>query len=128
MTYEYKGATSKTEIEADDTWSGILSELDRIEYNNNQTETRRHVSLDAFNLDGTLFPSEDDVPGEIEEKERDSELYAAIKKLKPAQTELIRNIYFNGISVSDYAKIKHVSQPAISQRLATAIKKLKQFL
>lgn len=32
----------------------IILELDRNLYNNNQTETRRHVSLDAFAQDKTI--------------------------------------------------------------------------
>ena len=125
MKYQYKTATGKHEVEVDNGWGGVLFELDRHEYNNNQTETHRHASLDAFNLDGDLFRSGEDIPTEFEANERDAALNTAIEKLKPAQRDLIRSIYFDGIPISDYAKAEGVSQPAISQRLATTIKKLK---
>ena len=128
MEYTYVTATGTTVIEVDDEWGSVLLELDKIEYNNNQTEARRHASLDAFNRDGTLFPSKGDSPTESGVKEQDTVLNMAIEKLKPKQRNLIRAVYFDGVSVSDFAKREYVSQPAISQRLATALKSLKKFM
>jgi len=53
---------------ADDDKNGIISEwlelllnLDRREYNNNQTETRRHCSLNAMDQDDNQIATEKDV-------------------------------------------------------------------
>ena len=126
MKYEYITVSRKNAIEIDDTWGNVLFELDRLEYNNNQTETRRHASLNAFNQDDTLIPSGEDIPADFEARERFAALNASIEELKPEQRDLIRAVYFRGVPISDYAKREGVSQPAISQRLATAIKKLKK--
>jgi len=128
MKYEYKGITGKTEIEISDEWGSVLLELDRLEHNNDQTETRRHASLDAFNLDGTLFPSGEDVPAEFEKRERNAILHTAIEKLKPEQRDLIRAVYFGGVSVNDYAQKEGVDHSAISHRLRTIYKNLKNLL
>jgi len=128
MKYEYITVSGKNTIEIDDTWGTVLFELDRLEYNNNQTETRRHASLDAFNQAETLIPSGEDIPAEYEARERFAALNATIEKLKPEHRDVIRAVYFRGVPVGDYAKREGVSQPAISQRLATAIKKLKKLV
>ena len=41
-------------------WLELLLDLDRREYNNNQTETRRHVSLNALPQDDNPIPNEQD--------------------------------------------------------------------
>ncbi len=44
------GAADRTH-QISEEWIRILEELDRIDYNSNQTETRRHCSLDAYDPD-----------------------------------------------------------------------------
>ena len=127
MKYEYTTVTEKIEIDVDDKWITILKEMDRLEFNNNQTETRRHASLEAFNLDDALFPSDEDIAADFEMKEQNTALYSAIEKLKPKQQKLIEAVYFEGISISDYAKKAGVSQQAISQQLYTIRTNLKKF-
>jgi len=127
MKYTYKfadGTSAEVDVVSDE-MAAELKEQDRLEYNNNQTETRRHASLEAFNLDGGLFPSEMDVEAEIQLKEQTSNLHTAIKKLSQSQQGLVNAVYFRGISVSEYAKLRGVAQPAISQRLKTVYKRLK---
>ena len=128
MKYEYTGVIGKTKIEIDDSWGSVLLELDRLEYNNDQAETRRHASLDAYNLDDALFPSGEDISAEYELRERAAALDAAIEKLKPSQRNLIRAVYFDGVSVSDYAQREDVDHSAISHRLQTIYKKLKNII
>ena len=41
-TYTYEFATGNKEIEISEEWMKVLEDLDRVEYNNDQTETRRH--------------------------------------------------------------------------------------
>jgi DNA-directed RNA polymerase specialized sigma24 family protein len=51
-----------------------------------------------------------------------------VDKLKPAQRDLIRAIYFEGVSVNDYAAREGVDHSAISHRLKTAYGNLKKIL
>ena len=46
MKYKYEFANENKTIEISEEWISVLEELDRLEYNNNHAETRRHVSLD----------------------------------------------------------------------------------
>ena len=55
-------------------------------------------------------------------------LHAAIQKLVSDRQKMVQAIYFNGISVNDYAARMGVTQSAISHRLQTVKKKLKKLL
>ena len=55
-------------------------------------------------------------------------LHTAIRQLSPDQQAMIRAIYFDGVSVNDYAARMGVTQSAISHRLQTVKKKLKKLL
>ena len=55
-------------------------------------------------------------------------LRTAIQKLSPDQQAMIRAIYFENVSVNDYAARMGVTQSAISHRLQTVRKKLKKLL
>ena len=52
----------------------------------------------------------------------------AIQKLDPDQQTMIRAIYFDGVSVNDYAARMGVTQSAVSHRLQTVKKKMKKLL
>lgn len=52
MKIKYQFATETVEIEVADDWGNLVIDLDRQEYNNDHTETRRHVSYDALDFDG----------------------------------------------------------------------------
>ena len=117
-----------SEIEVDDALGEVLLDLDRQEYNNNQTETRRHCSLEALNLDEAFLPSDEDVEALILKNADAVRLQRAIMRLSPVQQALVEAIFFKGISVSEYAKQCGVSQPAMTQRKATVLRNLKKFL
>lgn len=121
-TYHFVNGDSQ-EIEVTEAQYLILKDADRIEYNNNQTNTRRHISLDMAEIDeGMQFAD----PSSLPITESASRLHAAIEQLRPDQQKLIRAIYFEHVSISNYAKQEGVSQPAVTQRLMTAKKKLKE--
>ena len=128
MKIKYEFANESVEIEVDETWGAVLIELDRQEHNNNQTETRRHCSLDAYNLDDGLFPSDVDIERDLGITEDNRRLYAAIKKLEPRQQYLVEQVYFEGRKQIDLAKEEGVSHVAITYALQRAVKKLKKFL
>lgn len=126
MKIQYKFATETVEIEVSDDLGNLVIDLDRQEYNINHKETRRHYSLDACQFEGADFAVEDEaLEALFAEPTAAERLHVAIAKLKPEQQKLIRAIYFDGISVNDYAKLEGCTQSAISHRLQTARKKLK---
>ena len=53
---------------------------------------------------------------------------AAIQKHDPDQQKMVQAIYFENVSVNDYAAWMGVTQSAISLRLQTVKKKLKKLL
>ena len=128
MKIEYKFVTGTVEVEVPDVWGTVLVDLDRQEYNNDHKETRRHCSLDAFNLDDALFPSDVDVLRDILKAEDAERLHSAIAKLEPRQQRLIRQVYFEGRTFTSIAQEKGVDRTAVSKATKRAIRKLKKFL
>ena len=128
MKIKYEFASESIEIEVDEAWGDVLIELDRQEYNNDQRETRRHCSLDAYNADNNLIPSGEDIEEDFFVAEDYKKLYAAIKKLEPRQQYLIEQIYFLGRKQVDLATEEGVSKAAITYAVQRAVKKLKKFL
>ena len=129
MKIQYKFATETISIDVPDDWGEILIDLDRQEYNNDHKETRRHYSLEGKVYEGMDYAVEDPGLEALFAGPTDEErLRAAIPKLDPGQQAMIRAIYFDGVSVNDYAARMGVTQSAISHRLQTVKKKLKKLL
>lgn len=121
-TYHFANGDSQ-EIEVTEAQYLILKDADRIEYNNDHANTRRHISLDMVEADeGMQFAD----PSSLPMTESASRLHAAIEQLRPDQQKLIHAIYFEGIAVDEFAASEGVSGSAISHRLRTAEKKLKK--
>lgn len=127
ITYTFANG-EKSEIEVTEDWGAIVLDMDRLDYNSNQRETRRHCSLEAFNLDDAYFPSNEDVEADVIRNERDAELYAAINQLLPEQQRIIRAVYFEGTPAVEIARSEGVSKSAISHRLSRAENALKKIL
>lgn len=129
MKIKYEFADGDVELEVSDEWASVLAELDRLERNNDKKEKRRHYSLEACTYEGDDYAVEDKGISALFEGLGDEErLNEALTHLSSKQQALIKAIYFEGISVSKYADIMGISQPAISQQLKTVYKKLKKFL
>nr|DAF90056.1 MAG TPA: RNA polymerase sigma factor [Siphoviridae sp. ctEJj1] len=129
MKIKYEFVDGDVELEVSDEWASVLAELDRLERNNDKKEKRRHYSLEARTYEGAYYAVEDKGISALFEGLGDAErLNEALTHLSSKQQALIRDIYFEGISVSKYADIMGISQPAISQQLKTVYKKLKKFL
>ena len=128
MKIKYAFATETIEVEISEKDANIIVDLDRQEYNVNHKETRRHCSLDAFNLDDALFPSDDNVEAEVAVKDENRRLHAAIAKLSPRQQYLIRQVYFEGRKYTDIGREEGVDRTAISHATDRALKRLKKFL
>jgi RNA polymerase sigma factor (sigma-70 family) len=129
MKYSYHFANGETnEIEVSEEWAAVVMELDRQTYNLYQKETRRHCSLDSYNLDDSLLPSEVDVEAEVILRETEAQIMAAIEKLRPAQQELIRAIGIEGVSAVEYARRTGDTESNVSHKLKRARAALKKLL
>ena len=129
MKIQYKFVNETISIDVPDDWGEILIDLDRQEYNNDHKETRRHYSLEGKVYEGMDYAVEDPGLEALFAGPTDEErLRTAIQKLSPDQQAMIRAIYFDGVSVNDYAARMGVTQSAISHRLQTVKKKLKKLL
>ena len=117
--YRYHFSNGETiSIEIPDGWGEILIDLDRHEYNNDHKETRRHYSLEGKVYEGMDYAVEDsDLEALFAGPTDEERLHAAIQKLDANQREMIRAIYFEDVSVNDYAARMGVTQSAISHRL-----------
>ena len=130
MKITYRFVTGEvTVIDVPDEIGAVIVDLDRQEYNNNHKETRRHYSLEGKVYEGMDYAVEDPGLEALFAGPTDEErLHAAIRQLSPDQKEMVRAIYFENMSVNDYAARMGVTQSAISRRLQTVKKKLKKLL
>ena len=128
MKIKYAFANETVEIEVSEDWGNILIDLDRQEYNSNHAETRRHCSLEAYNLDDALLPSDVDVEREVLEGLDNKALYNAIAQLQPQQQELVKRVYFGGEKIVAIAAEEGVSEAAIRNRLKKITANLKKVL
>lgn len=130
MQYTYKFVNGESvSVEVSEEMLAVLQDEDRLESNNEQTNSKRpgrFVRLDAPGPDGK--PMEIADPQTLDRTEGERRLEAAISQLSHSQRLLVQAIYFEGISIVEYARRKGVSQPAVSQRLNTIRKKLNKIL
>jgi RNA polymerase sigma factor (sigma-70 family) len=129
VEYTYRFVTGEEitiKIEQDEL--ALLRELDRLEYNTHQKETRRHVSLDAAGVLSVPDEKSPDPADAVEAAEDTRALMQALMRLSLEQRELLRAVFDEGISLVEIARKEGVSQPAISQRLKALKKKLKKLL
>ena len=127
MKIKYEFANETIEIEVEEEWADIVIDLDRQEYNINHKETRRHCSLEAYNLDDALLPSDEDVERDVIADEDKKRLYKAIAALTPDQQELVRRVYFNNERLADIAREQGVSRAALTNRMNRIVSSLKKF-
>ena len=83
------GAADRTH-QISEEWIRILEELDRIDYNSNQTETRRHCSLDAYDPDEYYLAAVHDGFDELE----CAETWELMKEKLTEREQLIAERYF----------------------------------
>lgn len=127
MKRAYHFVNETIEIEIEEKWDQVLKELDRLEYNNNHKETRRHSSLDAPTGNGSHVPSEDNLEEETERQEEIENLKKAIATLGQAQKELLRRVYWLEEKQTEIARREGVQRTAISGRLQRIYTQLKKF-
>ena len=124
MKITYRFVTGEvTVIDVPDEIGAVIVDLDRQEYNNNHKETRRHYSLEGKVYEGMDYAVEDPGLEALFAGPTDEErLHVAIRQLSPDQQEMVRAIFFENVSVNDYAARMGVTQSAISHRLQTVKK------
>lgn len=105
-----------------------IIELNRIEYNDNHRETRRHVSLEAYDPYGALVKDDTDPLQEVINKEEMDQLHHSINQLKPEQQKLVMKKFWNEMKQIDIAKDEGVSKMAITKRWQTIKRQLKKIL
>jgi RNA polymerase sigma factor (sigma-70 family) len=128
MKYTYITATGTTEIEISEEFYDLLVDMDRQDYNTNQRETRRHCSLEAYNLDDALLPSDADIEGDLISAEQSDKLGAAIATLTPEQQELIWLVFAEDKKIVEIARADRVSEAAVRNRLRKIYARLKKVL
>ena len=115
-----------SEVEVDERLGGMLLDLDRQQYNNDQKETRRHVSLDGMDYEGELFISAEDTERAVEHREDMARLYSAMEVLSPSQRELVKKVYFEERKITDIAREEGVSKQSVHERVERALKKIEK--
>ena len=130
QTIKYRFADGTTsEIEVTDEFYTLYAELVQQEKRNHWKETRRHISLDYLNENGIDFESPAADPlSVLLWNENEERIHKALSALSDKQNDLAEKVFFKGMTLTAIAKDKGVSQPAITQQLATVLKKLKKLL
>lgn len=128
IKYRFADGTT-SEIEVTDEFYTQYAELVQQEKRNHWKETRRHISLENLNENGIDFASPAaDLLSVLIQQEDEKQIHKAMAALSDKQKDLAEKVFFKGMTLTAIAKEKGVSQPAITQQLATVLKKLKKLL
>lgn len=125
--YNFADGTNSTLVfssagvtDIDSSWLFELQELDRLEYNNNHAQTRRHCSLDAQDPEGMGGYYEGDTMNFVQ---LDLEVEEFLSTL-PTDLEVIARLLYAGFSAADIARQQGVNRSTICRK----IKKLQDAL
>lgn len=127
-TYRYNTNTGLVEIEVEEEWVNVLKVQDKLDYNVDHRETRRHCSFDLYNREGNEVASDANVENEFFRAEDNKKLYDAISQLNSRQQCLIEAHYLRGRSQTEIAEEEGISPQAVHQTIERALKKLKKIL
>lgn len=124
--YQYEFANGDVSVlHISDDWCALLRELDRQEANNNQTEHRRHCSLEEYNRYDSQFPLPHDAYEQIEERDT----WEDMRKHLTEQEALVGDLYFRkGFRQQDIAVCVSLTQGRVAQIVQEIREKLKCFL
>lgn len=120
--------TGTKEITVTEAEGKEIIELNRIEYNDNHRETRRHVSLEAYDPYGALVTDNNDPYQETVSKEEIEQLHNCILQLKPHQQKLLIKKFWEGMKQVDIAREEGVTKMAITKRFHTMYGRLKKIM
>ena len=129
MKYTYKTATENITIDVSEEWATILRDCDRLEYNNDHAETRRHYHLEACEYEGLDFSASNDaVERLLDADAARSVVEPALETLTPSQRRLIEALFYKGMTAKEYADSRRISKAAVSKEKAIALKKIEKNL
>lgn len=127
ITYTFANGDTST-VEVNEALGEVILEFNKEEYNNDHTETRRHTRLDTSLEHSDWLAVEDKyIASLFAEPSKIDILRVAIKTLKPKQQDLLKALFYEGMTQEQYAAKMGVSQVAIHKQLQTILKKLKNF-
>lgn len=129
MKYTYRFTNGETsEIEVTDCDAILLMEFDRLERNNNQTESRRHVHYDPALEDSSDWLAADDPAlAAVTEGETDgARLHKALDTLLPEQKALVKKVFVEGRSCAEIAREEGVDRSAVRKRKDRIIANMKK--
>jgi hypothetical protein len=109
-------------------WLVISKGEDRLEYNNDQAETRRQQSYSNLSDKNETLVSDEDVLDNLISSIEKEAVRKAIRSLESQQQELLFDIYYRGLSKADVARRDKVSKMAVTNRMNKIIKKLRENL
>ncbi|MDE6586621.1 MAG: sigma-70 family RNA polymerase sigma factor [Clostridia bacterium] len=128
IKYTFADGTT-SEIEVTDELYALHLQLLQEEKRNHWRETRRHSSLNyLMELGVDFIDTAADSFAAVELRENDEQIHKAISKLSCKQRALLEKVFYEGKTLTAIAKENNVSQPAITQQLATIYKKIKILL
>jgi hypothetical protein len=125
MKYDYHFNNETISIDIPDSDYYVLVEMDRLEYNVNRKETRRHISLEACDRNDNQLPSNTDLEETCIQRMEIDALRRGMDSLLPEQRELIRKVFFENQTIISLARVQGVNESAIRDRLSRVYKKLK---
>ena len=94
MKYDYHFNNETISIDIPDSDYDVLIEMDRLEYNANHKETRRHISLEVCDQDDNRLPSNTDLEEICIQRMEIDALRRGMDSLLPEQRELIWKLFF----------------------------------
>ena len=123
-TYIYEFATENKEIEISEEWMKVLEDLDRKLYNNDQTETRRHVSYSYGDDNEWLAEEAED---ELMDKIEAGRLLETAKEcLSEKQLNAFIAIAVKGHTFSSYARESGMTKQFVRKLYVKAVNNLKK--
>ena len=109
-------------------WLVISKGEERLQYNNDQTESRRHYSYSDQNDKFDTLMADEDLFETVFEKFEKEELIEAIKALEPQQQELVKELFYEERKMTEIAREEGVVANSIRDRKTKILKKLKKIL
>lgn len=121
--YEFADGTVAV-IQLSEEWLALLRELDRLEKNNDQSERRRHCSLERYSSCDSRISLSYDAFGEVEEADAWETMCGELTR----QEVLIGDLYFRkGYHQQELADVLRLSQSRVARVITNIRWKLKNF-
>ena len=131
MKIKYEFVTGEViEIEVTEEMGNLIVELDRLEYNNNHKETRRHCTLSTLGYEGKWLVDPDS-DFTLEERKYplglDEEKWQyALRIFTDKQRDAFVAVYKDGLKAREYAEMMGMTEANVSVHLYRARKKIKK--